>query len=71
MGLHAVDGVVVTEELAWACTGVQTALEANSLAEMPLIIAANDTQKKKYLGRMTEQALVAVRVGNRERLVYH
>lgn len=67
MGLHSVDGVVVTEELAWACTGVQTAMEANSLAEMPLIIAANDEQKKKYLGRMVEEPLVAVRDFNSRR----
>ncbi|MAS43810.1 MAG: acyl-CoA dehydrogenase [Rhodobacteraceae bacterium] len=59
MGLHSVDGCVVTEELAWACTGVQTAMEANGLAEMPLILSANEEQKKKYLGRMTEEPLVA------------
>lgn len=35
-------------------------MEANSLAEMPVILAGNDEQKKKYLGRMTEEPLVAV-----------
>lgn len=27
---------------------------------MPVIISGNDAQKKKYLGRMTEEPLVAV-----------
>lgn len=59
MGLHSLDGCLITEEIAFACTGVQTAMEANSLAEMPVILAGNEEQKKKYLGRMTEEPLVA------------
>jgi len=59
LGLHCLDGVVIQEELAYACTGMQTAIEANSLAEMPVIVAGNDAQKKKYLGRMTEAPLQA------------
>lgn len=31
-GLGVLDGCVVTEELAYGCTGIQTAIEANSLA---------------------------------------
>jgi len=31
-GLGILDGCVVTEELAYGCTGIQTAIEANSLA---------------------------------------
>jgi acyl-CoA dehydrogenase len=59
LGLHCMDGVVISEELAYGCSGIQTAIEANSLAEMPLIVAANAAQKKKYLGRMTEAPLQA------------
>ena len=29
---------------------------------MPVILAGNDEQKKKYLGRMTEEPLVAVSI---------
>lgn len=58
-GFGTLDGVVITEELSWGCTGVSTALEANGLAEAPLLVAANDAQKKKYLGRMTEEPLQA------------
>ena len=55
LGLHSFEGCLITEELAWACTGISTAIEANSLGQMPLIIAGSDAQKKKYLGRMFEQ----------------
>jgi len=37
MGLHALDGVIIAEELAYGCTGVMTAMEANSLAEVSLV----------------------------------
>ncbi|XP_072219358.1 medium-chain specific acyl-CoA dehydrogenase, mitochondrial [Leuresthes tenuis] len=58
MGLSIFDSCLITEELAYACTGMQTAMEANSLGQMPVIIAGNDAQKKKYLGRMTEEPLM-------------
>lgn len=32
LGLHSIEGTIVTEELAYGCTGIQTAIEANSLA---------------------------------------
>merc|ERR1719231_246657 len=59
LGLGALDGCLIAEELAWGCTGMMTAIEANGLAEAPVIIAGSEEQKKKYLGRMTEQPLQA------------
>uniref|UniRef100_H0WWT0 Medium-chain specific acyl-CoA dehydrogenase, mitochondrial n=1 Tax=Otolemur garnettii TaxID=30611 RepID=H0WWT0_OTOGA len=58
LGLGTFDACLITEELAYGCTGVQTAIEANSLGQMPIIIAGNDQQKKKYLGRLTEEPLM-------------
>ncbi|XP_077370763.1 medium-chain specific acyl-CoA dehydrogenase, mitochondrial [Festucalex cinctus] len=58
MGLSIFDNCLITEELAYGCTGVQTAIEANSLGQMPVIIAGNEAQKTKYLGRMTEEPLM-------------
>ncbi|XP_067951614.1 medium-chain specific acyl-CoA dehydrogenase, mitochondrial-like [Watersipora subatra] len=58
LGLGALDSCVITEQFAYGCTGVQVAIEANSLGEMPVIVAGTDAQKKKYLGRMTEQPLM-------------
>jgi acyl-CoA dehydrogenase len=59
LGLGVLEGVLIGEETAWGCTGVSTAIEANTLAEAPVIVAGSDAQKKKYLGRMTEEFLFA------------
>lgn len=59
LGLGLMECSLITEELAFGCTGIQTAIEANGLAEAPLIVAGNDQQMTKYLGRMTEEPLVA------------
>ncbi|KAG8877139.1 hypothetical protein FRB98_006856 [Tulasnella sp. 332] len=58
-GLGLFECAMISEELAYGCTGIQTAIEANGLAEAPLIVAGSDATKKKYLGRMTEEPLVA------------
>lgn len=57
LGLHTLDGCIIGEEIAYGCSGIGTAIEANTLAQMPVILAGNDAQKKKYLGRMTEEPL--------------
>ncbi|KAG9119200.1 hypothetical protein FRC07_005865 [Ceratobasidium sp. 392] len=58
-GLGLLECALISEELAYGCTGIQTAIEANGLAEAPVIVAASEELKKKYLGRMTEAPLVA------------
>lgn len=54
LGLKTTEGCLIAEELSYACTGIGTALEANSLGQMPVILAGNDAQKKKYLSRFFE-----------------
>jgi acyl-CoA dehydrogenase len=34
-------------------------MEANGLAAAPIIVGASEAQKKKYLGMLTEECLVA------------
>ncbi|XP_072366402.1 medium-chain specific acyl-CoA dehydrogenase, mitochondrial [Scyliorhinus torazame] len=58
MGLGIFDSCLITEEIAYGCTGIQTAIEANSLGQMPVILAGSAEQQKKYLGRMTEAPLM-------------
>ena len=58
MGLGTLDGCMVAEKLAYGCTGVGTAVEANGLGAMPIIIAGNHRQKKEYLGRLLEEPLM-------------
>ncbi|GAA5828124.1 hypothetical protein JCM5353_005228 [Sporobolomyces roseus] len=57
-GLSVFSSSLVSEELAFGCTGIQTAIEANGLASAPIILAGTEEQKKKYLGRLTEEPLM-------------
>jgi acyl-CoA dehydrogenase len=41
------------------CTGISTALEANTLASAPLIVAGNPEQKREFLGRLINEPLFA------------
>ncbi|MBI4228462.1 MAG: acyl-CoA dehydrogenase family protein [Deltaproteobacteria bacterium] len=54
-GLTPVERILVTEELAWGCTGIAVAISViNSLAAEPILLAGTDDQKKKYLGMLSE-----------------
>ena len=59
LGLGVLEGCIITEELAYGCTGIATAMEANALASAPIIVAGNDEQKKEFLGRLTAEPLFA------------
>jgi acyl-CoA dehydrogenase len=58
-GLGVLDGCIITEEFAYGCTGIATAMEANGLAAAPVIVAGNEEQKREFLGRLTEEPLFA------------
>jgi acyl-CoA dehydrogenase len=58
-GLGVLDGCLITEEFAYGCTGIATAMEANGLAAAPVIVAGNEEQKKEFLGRLTREPLFA------------
>ena len=51
--------MLIGEELAYGCTGIMTAMEANGLAAAPVILAGTHEQKKEYLGRLTAEPLQA------------
>lgn len=57
LGAGCLDGVIVHEEISYGCCGVGAVFEINSIAAAAVIIAGNDAQKKKYLGRLTEEPL--------------
>ena len=59
MGLGALDAAVLSEELAWGCTGIGTAIEANGLALQPVIMGASDFLLEKYVAPMTEKPIMA------------
>lgn len=53
-GLGVLEECLINEELAWACSGIQTALMLNNLAAWPIILAGNADQKARYLTRLTD-----------------
>lgn len=58
-GMSHLDHALITEQLAYACTGIQTSLLANTLALTPIQLAGNDAQKKKYLSWLTSEPILA------------
>lgn len=59
LGLGVLDGCIIAEELSSFCSGMYTALEANTLAQAPLIVAGTTEQKKMFLEPMTQEPLMA------------
>jgi acyl-CoA dehydrogenase len=58
-GLSELDTVLITEEIAFGCTGIQTSITANQLAATPILIAGSEQQKKKYVGSLTSKPIYA------------
>ncbi len=54
MGLPLLDQMIIAEELAYGCTGIQTAMAANDLALGPLLIAANPAQMERFAKPMVD-----------------
>ncbi len=50
VGLSVVDSCLLTEELAWGCSGFGTSIMCNDLGLLPIVIAGSDPQKKEWLG---------------------
>jgi acyl-CoA dehydrogenase len=58
-GAGYLDGCLIEEELSWGCSGIQTSLGCNGLATAPVMIGGSEEIKKEYLGRLTEEPLLA------------
>ncbi len=59
LGLGVFESCLIAEELGFGCTGITTAIEANNLAEAPLIVAGSDALKKRFLAPMVEEFQMA------------
>lgn len=53
-GLGILDGVIVREELAAACSGITSAILIGTLASTPVLIAGTEEQKRTYLRVLTD-----------------
>src|SRR5579864_5707989 len=54
-GLGILDTCIIQEELNYGCSGISNSLSANDLGALPIVIAANEEQKRTYLGALTEK----------------
>ena len=53
--MNCMDGMLIAEEIARGCSGIGTAMEANALAQQPVIIGASDFLKRRYLAPMVNE----------------
>jgi acyl-CoA dehydrogenase len=58
-GMGELENAMISEELAYGCSGIQTSILANVLALTPIKLAGNEDQKKKYLGMLTSEPIMA------------
>lgn len=58
-GFTSVDGVIISEALAYGCMGMNTSFMANDLALLPIVIGGSDEQKKKFLTPFTTEFRIA------------
>ena len=58
-GQDAVTVAIVAEELAYGCIGINGTFGANGLALMPILLAATEEQKHKYLAPFCAKAQLA------------
>ena len=59
LGVGCLEHCLILEEVAYGCAGFNTSLAGNQLAALPILIAGDDAQKKKYLGRLTAEPIFA------------
>lgn len=58
-GFTTMDSMIITEALAYGCLGMNTAIMANDLALLPIVIGGSAEQKEKFLKPFTESYKIA------------
>ncbi|MDP9000674.1 MAG: acyl-CoA dehydrogenase family protein, partial [Myxococcota bacterium] len=58
-GLSGLDCALATEELAYGCSGITTSMTGNTLGLTPIVLAGSEPQKKKYLGWLASEPVMA------------
>ncbi len=55
LGLSSVDSCLITEEIAWGCSGMGTSIMANDLGLTPILTAGSEDQKREWLRPCAEK----------------
>jgi acyl-CoA dehydrogenase len=56
--LSAFDGILVSEELNFGCSGIGTSISANGLGTGPVLIAGNEEQRAAWLPALIEEPIL-------------
>lgn len=59
VGFQTIDAVTIIRKMAWGCMGITTAMMANDLALLPIVLGGSTDQKRKYLTPFTEKLKIA------------
>src|SRR5215207_7710453 len=57
-GLGAIEGALIGEELCWGCSGIGTAIVANILGALPMLIAGTEEQQREWLPPLLEEPIL-------------
>jgi len=57
-GLRGFEGVLIGEELCWGCSGIGTAIVANILGALPMLIAGTEEQQREWLPPLLEEPIL-------------
>jgi acyl-CoA dehydrogenase len=58
-GLDLLSGCLIEEEAGWGCSGIALGFIGNGLPSVPVLLGGSEETKKKYLGMLTEEPLLA------------
>jgi len=58
-GFNLFEGALASEELGFGCIGIGIGIDANTLALTPMYLAASESQRKEWFGRIVEEQAVA------------
>src|SRR3954451_8056224 len=58
-GMGELENALIAEELAYGCSGIQTSILANGVGLTPIKLGGSEEKKKKYLGLLTSEPIMA------------
>uniref|UniRef100_A0A915NVK1 Medium-chain specific acyl-CoA dehydrogenase, mitochondrial n=1 Tax=Meloidogyne floridensis TaxID=298350 RepID=A0A915NVK1_9BILA len=59
LDLDLLSNVLISEAIGYGCTGIGTAILGNDLAATPIILGGSEEIKKKYLGQLIDEPVMA------------
>src|ERR671936_2398651 len=54
LGLPCFDGMLISEELSWGCSGMAVSIVCNTLGAGPVLVAGTEEQKREWLVPLIE-----------------